>query len=81
MKEVYFYTRPQCSLCEEAKLVLELVQEEMPFLIHEVNIDENDELTEKYGLMIPVIELDGEIVQFGCVDYPTVKLKLDEAHN
>ncbi|MEK4028063.1 MULTISPECIES: glutaredoxin family protein [Bacillaceae] len=77
MKEVCFYTRPQCRLCEEAKRTLELVREETPFHVREINIDESDELTEKYGLMIPVIELDGEIVQFGDVDYPTIRLKLD----
>ncbi|OCA89106.1 glutaredoxin family protein [Pseudobacillus wudalianchiensis] len=77
MKEVYFYTRAQCSLCEEAKRTLELVQEEVAFHIHEINIDESDELTEKYGLMIPVVEMDEEIIQFGHVDYPTIKMKLD----
>ncbi|HEY9577428.1 MAG TPA: glutaredoxin family protein [Pseudobacillus sp.] len=77
MKEVYFYTRAQCSLCEEAKRTLELVQEETPFHIYEINIDESDELTEKYGLMIPVVEMNGDIIQFGHVDYPTIKMKLD----
>ncbi|MFK2825443.1 glutaredoxin family protein [Bacillus sp. B190/17] len=77
MKNVYFYTRAQCSLCIEAKAVLELVQEDTPFCLHERNIDESDEWTEKYALMIPVIEVDGEIIQFGIVDYPTVKSKLE----
>ncbi|KAB7704187.1 glutaredoxin family protein [Bacillus aerolatus] len=77
MKEVYFYTRAQCPLCVEAKTVLGLVQEDVPFQLHEINIDESDELTEKYGLMIPVIECNGEVIQFGNVDYPTVKLKLE----
>lgn len=78
MKEVYFYTRPQCPLCEEAKRTLELVREEIAFRMYEMNINESDELTEKYGLMIPVIEVDGEIVQYGEVDYPTIRLRLDE---
>ena len=43
-----------------------------------MNINESDELTEKYGLMIPVIEVDGEIVQYGEVDYPTIRLRLDD---
>ncbi|HZG70249.1 MAG TPA: glutaredoxin family protein [Chondromyces sp.] len=76
MKEIYFYTRPQCPLCREAQLTLEMVREEIPFIVHEKNINESDELTEKYGLMIPVIEYNGEIIQYGQVDYATIKLKL-----
>ena len=38
------------------------------FTIKEINIDKSDELTEMFGLYIPVIEIDGEIVQYGQID-------------
>lgn len=69
---VHFYTRPGCHLCEEARLMLKLVQEDVSFDIKEINIEQNDELHEKYMLMIPVVELDGDIIQYGQVDYATI---------
>ena len=75
---ITFYTRPNCPLCDEAKLMITLVQEDIPFTLDERNIDERDEWTEKYGLMIPVVELDGEIVQYGQVDYVTLSKRLQK---
>lgn len=76
--EVIFYTRPNCGLCDEAKLLLELVQEDEPFSIEERNIEERDEWTEEYGLMIPVIIVDEKIVQYGKVDYVTLSKRLQK---
>ena len=42
------------------------------FEINEVNIEEDEELHEKYMLMIPVVEFEGEIIQYGQVDYATI---------
>jgi len=69
---VDFYTRPGCHLCEDARLMLRLVQEDLAFEINEVNIETDDELHQKYMLMIPVIEFQGKIVQYGQVDYVTI---------
>ncbi|WP_342598820.1 glutaredoxin family protein [Psychrobacillus sp. FSL H8-0483] len=69
---VHFYTRPGCHLCEDARLMLKLVQEDISFEINEVNIEEDDELHEKYMLMIPVVEFENEIIQYGQIDYVTL---------
>ena len=69
---VQFYTRPGCHLCDDARLMLKLVREDVVFDIHEVNIEEDDALHEKYMLMIPVIELEDKIIQYGQVDYATI---------
>lgn len=66
--EIIFYTRKKCELCQDAKLLLEILQNEYDFAIIERDIDENDEWTEKYGLMIPVIEYNGEVIQYGQID-------------
>ncbi|MEK3976239.1 MULTISPECIES: glutaredoxin family protein [unclassified Psychrobacillus] len=74
---VHFYTRPGCHLCDDARMMLKLVQEDVPFQIEEHNIEEDDQLHEKYMLMIPVVEYQGEIIQYGNVDYVTLMEALE----
>ncbi|WP_372868015.1 glutaredoxin family protein [Planomicrobium okeanokoites] len=71
------YTRPNCPLCEEAKLMLKLVQEDFPLEFKEVNIEEDDRLHEKYMLMIPVLEQDGEVLIYGNIGYAEILEALD----
>jgi hypothetical protein len=78
LPQLNFYTRDQCHLCEEAKLMLKLVQQDIPFVLQEFDIDGSDELTERFGLMIPVIEMDGEIIQYGQIDYFTLSKRLHQ---
>jgi glutaredoxin len=75
---ITFYTRKKCHLCEMAKKdVLEL-QSEFQFTLKEVDIDSDDELTELYGIMIPVVVLDGEELQYGRVDKNIIRKRLQE---
>ena len=67
--QVTFYTRPGCHLCEEAESMMKLVQEDMPLTWTTVNIEEDDASHEKYMLMIPVIEKDGEVLAYGQIGY------------
>lgn len=69
---IQFYSRPNCMLCEEGLLMLKLVQEDVAFEIEVINIEQDDALHEKYMLMVPVVERDGEIIQYGRLDYPTL---------
>ncbi|MBS4208424.1 glutaredoxin family protein [Bacillus sp. FJAT-50079] len=78
---INFYTRKQCQLCKDALLLLSLIQEDIPFHINEIDIDESDELTEKYGMMIPVIEMNGEVVQAGVIDPTIIEEQLQKHHN
>ncbi|WP_017379165.1 glutaredoxin family protein [Paenisporosarcina sp. TG-14] len=70
--EIRFYSRPNCLLCIEAWMMLQLVKEDVYLDIEEINIEENDEIHEKYVLRIPVIEYKGEVIQEGRIDYPTL---------
>ena len=72
MQKVIFYSRPGCSLCEEGFLTLTLVQEDIPFKIEILNIEGDEALHEKYMFMIPVVEKDGQVVQYGQLDYVTL---------
>ncbi|MEG0471907.1 MAG: glutaredoxin family protein [Solibacillus sp.] len=75
---VKFFTRPNCELCIEGLQILKLVQEDIPFQIEQINIEENDALHEKFMVMIPVVERNGDVIQFGRLDYPTLMLALSE---
>lgn len=72
MMKIRFYSRSNCSLCKEAWIMLQLVKEDVYLDIEEINIEENDEIHEKYVLRIPVIEYKGEVIQEGRIDYPTL---------
>lgn len=59
-------------------MMLKLVQEDVPFQIVEHNIEEDDQLHEKFMLMIPVVEYQGEIIQYGNLDYVTLLEALEK---
>jgi len=73
-----FYTRKKCHLCEDAKQILDLLQDDYLFEIVERDIESNDEWIETYGLMIPVIEIEGEVVQYGQIDPFTISKRLQQ---
>lgn len=70
--KVTLYSRPNCQLCIEAVETLKLVQEDINFTIEHVNIEQNDELHERFALMVPVVMHEGQIIQYGLVDYATI---------
>ncbi|WP_026582033.1 glutaredoxin family protein [Bacillus sp. J33] len=76
--ELVLYTRSRCPLCDKAKDAVMELKKEYNFTFVERDIDESDELTEKYGLMIPVVEIDGAEVQFGHIDIITISETLTE---
>lgn len=67
--ELLLYTRPNCPLCDEAKQLLHLLQDDVSFSWQEVNIEEDDALHERFCISIPVIMHNGDILQQGNVDY------------
>ncbi|WP_458411966.1 glutaredoxin family protein [Schinkia sp. CFF1] len=71
--QVNLYTRTVCPLCDKAKSLLLDLAKEIPLVINEIDIYKDDELLEKYQLMIPVIEIDGEQVDYGMVEVETIR--------
>ena len=61
---VMLYTRNGCHLCEDAKALL--VRHGLA--VQEVDIDADPHLAERYGLCIPVVEIDGRERFRGRVD-------------
>jgi len=62
--DVIVYTRPGCHLCEDACEVLE----RYGLTPRMVNIDTDPELIASYGLIIPVVVIDGHERFRGRVD-------------
>ncbi|MGV3608530.1 MAG: glutaredoxin family protein [Planctomycetaceae bacterium] len=54
--KVILYTRPGCHLCEDADKLLR----KYGLTPQHVNIDTDPELTNRYNLTIPVVEIDGK---------------------
>jgi len=75
---ITFYTRKRCPLCEKAKNILFELKNDHPFTFEEIDIDESDELTERYGIMIPVVHMDDEEVAFGIIDKDDISNRLHE---
>jgi len=53
------YSRRTCGLCDEARTVVESVRARVSFAFDEVMIDGDDGMEERYGLRVPVVEVDG----------------------
>jgi len=70
--KVKYYSRPGCHLCEEGLVTLKLLKDDFPFEIDIINIEEDEAIHEKYMLMIPVVEKNGEVIQYGNLDFVTL---------
>ena len=56
---VEIYSKPQCSLCEEAKEVLAQVRRRIPFDLREVDITQDPALFEEHRYDVPVVFVNG----------------------
>jgi len=54
-RDVTLYTRPGCHLCDEAKSAIAPLLREFRASLHEVNIDTDPVLKERYAWDVPVI--------------------------
>jgi len=74
--KIKFFSRVNCPLCVEGLQTLKLVQEDVLFDIEMIDIEQDDRIHEKYMLMIPVVEKDGVVIQYGHLDYATLMERL-----
>ena len=56
-----FYTKENCHLCDVAFKIIERAAKKIKFTIETVDITQSDDLMMKYGIEIPVIEIDGKL--------------------
>lgn len=75
--EVTFYTRPECTLCDEARReILALRDRGLRFGLREVNIEGDERLHAAYLERIPVVEIDGEVVSELTLDVDALRARL-----
>jgi glutaredoxin len=78
-REVTLYTRPGCHLCEEAKAAIAPLLREFAAVLHEVNIEKDAVLDERYGLDIPVIFIGARKAAKHRVDVKQFRRQLEES--
>ena len=61
MIRVEVYGKRDCCLCDEAKAVLIKVQREIPFDLHEIDIESTPDLYATYAERIPLVLVNGRI--------------------
>ncbi len=54
------YGKAGCCLCDEARVAVAEVREDIPFEFEEVDISLDPRLHREYGERIPVIDVNGE---------------------
>lgn len=75
--KLILYTKKNCSLCDEAK---EIIEETYPnkFEIEDVDITKNRDLFRKFKLDIPVFYYNGEFLMKHRVDHQALKNLLNK---
>ncbi|WP_237458418.1 glutaredoxin family protein [Pontibacillus yanchengensis] len=75
-QEIILYGKKDCHLCDDAKGLLRGLQEEFDFTVKELDIYADERLLERYQIMIPVVEIDGEEVDFGQISEHLIRNRL-----
>jgi len=78
-RDVTLYSRPGCHLCEEAKAAIAPLLREFGAVLHEINVDEDAVLKERYGWDIPVIFIGSHKAAKHRVDVAQFRRQLQEA--
>ncbi|CAM4143920.1 glutaredoxin family protein [Lederbergia lenta] len=61
--------------------MLRMLQKEYGFDIITNDIETNEMWMEKYGISIPVVEIDGELIQEGIIDLFTLEEQIQKHLN
>ena len=70
---ITLYSRPGCHLCDDARTVIERVCAETGESFVEVDIDGDDDLSDRFAEEIPVTFVDGRQHDFWRVDETRLK--------
>lgn len=62
MLRLTLYTRPGCHLCDTMKGVVDAIARNEPLTLRQVDITGNGDLERRFGVDIPVLVHDGEVV-------------------
>jgi glutaredoxin len=76
MVKLRVYGKENCCLCDDAKEILRELQAEMAFEIEEIDIYQDDELLEKYQIIIPVVQVNTDMLGYGIIEKEEIKKQL-----
>ena len=71
-----FYSKENCPLCEKGLAVLEEIRKEISFELEVVDIYQDDVLLERYQIMIPVVAIGNEELDYGILSLEKIKVSL-----
>lgn len=75
MIEVTLYSRQNCHLCDEAKAMIESLENEIQFTLKVVDVDLDESLKKKYGAILPVIRV-GPYQLKAPIELPDLKISM-----
>lgn len=78
--EIVVYGREKCHLCDEVELHIRCLAEEFPLRMRTVDIESDPVLHEEMMLVIPVVEINGEIVFRSITHVVTFEELRNELH-
>ena len=73
MPYIHFYMKENCPLCDDVKAQLWMLQQEYSFEIEERDIYTCDEWLMAYQLSIPVVEIDGKVLDCNSITYKALE--------
>jgi glutaredoxin len=79
LAKVTLFSKPQCPLCDDARLALERVRTRLPFELEEIDITSADVLRAQYGERVPVVAIAGREAFEYVVDEPELERLLATA--
>jgi glutathione S-transferase len=76
VRRLTLYGKPGCHLCDDARIAVTEVGEEMDLEVEEVDVSLDPALFREYGERIPVLDVDGsEVLELGF-DAPALRRAL-----
>jgi hypothetical protein len=64
---VTLLSRQDCHLCDVTMKIARRLQEGLPFTLTKIDIDQDADLSERYGLRIQVVLIDGRVACEGKI--------------
>lgn len=77
MLKITLYSKPNCHLCDDIKIILDNVKKSINFNLKIINIESDKNLFEKYSLKIPVLFINDKIFAKYKVDEVKLLEKLN----
>ena len=78
-REVTFYTRRQCGLCDETAAELRALGRDLSFAITELDIDADPALREQYNDIVPVVAIGERIIAHAPIAPGALRTALESA--